>query len=1293
MTDFEIHDACDETCYLDKVKPVYCKVLLVDASIKINSLKYSTNLIENLSSLQLKRKLENDSVKSETMNKKIVDFNMYWQSGVSSVVQLMYNEKKEIYGEKYNFRGWDYYQGGVFELLGHRNYVPESTSLTKSFDWRSRHGANCPLPGYYYDGDELGSGWMTDVRAQLSCGACWAFSANGGVESMFNLYNNSHLDFSLSVKEYLCFNPPVGDCEGGLNYEALHHLMNFGVPTEYCFQYMQPPLPNCNGRCDPVDTIYKINSYEEINFTGNDVVKTALIQKGPLSVALPDLGHAVVLNGYTFENDQTIWIIKNSWGSLWGNHGFAYLKDYQGIMNNIFKINTPELFVNGVLQDLTSEPHDYDEDGYCNWGLGPIPLNHPECTNYPKDCDDSNPYIGPYDEEFNCSCLLAFDPEVEYIDHNGHWDSPISIDHIVDIVSGWSLEITSTAYFGPGAKIIIEPGAILIIDGGRLTKACNELWEGIEVCGNPELRQTYADQGVVEIKNGGTIEFAKTAIITGRKDNGIIIDGYEGGIIIAEEATFRDNEYDIEMLPYQDNIIVPPFAWPNQSRFKKCIFITDAMLYEYSYPSAHIRLDGIHGLQIFASEFKNDVGFEKWTVNKLGTGILSFNSTFSLNQLCSIPINPCPEEYLIPCRFEGLNFGVRAFNWLNNNCLSINKVNFVNNVVGIYFSCVNYAEITRNVFHCVSNIEEDYNGNYIGGIYLDGCTGYKVEENSILGPLNNLYLNGDASIGIYIRNSGENNNEIYNNTIRNQHIAIQAEGINKGERTGLCLKCNKLIENANDFVVTPDQRIQSLSWGIKELQGSFENLPDAPAGNEFREFTADGDNNNGYLKNWNYYNDGDHVLYIHHTSPPYKYRPGDNNYYNDHTFRRWRITIDYEENLSCPSHIQDPIYKDLYDPRHSMETAGVQADFYQTLLDTLVDGGNTYSLNQDVLTGFPDEALELRQRLMNESPYLSDTVIKSAIYKENVLPNAMIRDIMVLNPQTAKSDEFVNLLDYRMVPMSDTMMGEIMQGQNILGYKEILESHLSYWNEKKAYARNDLIRLWLSDTTLNYPYDSLISLYQDENEIDSKYNLASCLINKNQINQAIATLQQIPTEFQLTQENEEIYEDYLAYYNILKKMYDSSLNVHELDSISITELLGIMDHGYPQVSGYARGLLVNGDYIEFFEDVAPADGYKSSKIPATGYINQNNVKNDNFKLFPNPATDYIIADFNTVAFSDYGEIVIIDLNGKICKKINLKKHEDQIVISLENLTSGTYTVLLQVDNKIIVSKKLVKVNE
>ncbi len=48
--------------------------------------------------------------------------------------------------------------------------------------------------------------------------------------------------------------------------------------------------------------------------------------------------------------------------------------------------------------------------------------------------------------------------------------------------------------------------------------------------------------------------------------------------------------------------------------------------------------------------------------------------------------------------------------------------------------------------------------------------------------------------------------------------------------------------------------------------------------------------------------------------------------------------------------------------------------------------------------------------LIDKSPYLSDTVVSTAIEKEKVLPGAMIRDVMVANPHTAKNDELINKL-------------------------------------------------------------------------------------------------------------------------------------------------------------------------------------------------------------------------------------------------------------------------------------------
>nr|NQU92404.1 hypothetical protein [Bacteroidota bacterium] len=64
----------------------------------------------------------------------------------------------------------------------------------------------------------------------------------------------------------------------------------------------------------------------------------------------------------------------------------------------------------------------------------------------------------------------------------------------------------------------------------------------------------------------------------------------------------------------------------------------------------------------------------------------------------------------------------------------------------------------------------------------------------------------------------------------------------------------------------------------------------------------------------------------------------------------------------------------------------------------MIDGGDTETLNSEVETSTPPEAVEVYTELMAESPNLSETVVETSIEKEEVLPNAMIRDVMVANP-------------------------------------------------------------------------------------------------------------------------------------------------------------------------------------------------------------------------------------------------------------------------------------------------------
>ncbi len=93
------------------------------------------------------------------------------------------------------------------------------------------------------------------------------------------------------------------------------------------------------------------------------------------------------------------------------------------------------------------------------------------------------------------------------------------------------------------------------------------------------------------------------------------------------------------------------------------------------------------------------------------------------------------------------------------------------------------------------------------------------------------------------------------------------------------------------------------------------------------------------------------------------------------------------------------------------------------------------SLNSEIETSSPPEAVQVYNELMAESPNLSEAVVESTIEKETVLPNAMVRDVMVANPHTAKSLVLLEKLDDRFDPMPDYMKAQILAGRSIHNLK------------------------------------------------------------------------------------------------------------------------------------------------------------------------------------------------------------------------------------------------------------------
>jgi len=275
--------------------------------------------------------------------------------------------------------------------------------------------------------------------------------------------------------------------------------------------------------------------------------------------------------------------------------------------------------------------------------------------------------------------------------------------------------------------------------------------------------------------------------------------------------------------------------------------------------------------------------------------------------------------------------------------------------------------------------------------------------------------------------------------------------------------------------------------------------------------------------------------------------------------------------------------------------------------------------------------------------------------------------------------------------MPDYMMAEIMQGLDQIGALESLESKIGYWSNYRSRSVNNLIREFLTDTTLINPEDSLINLLQAETRLESKYRLAFAFWENNQTEEVLETLNEIPSSYSLTSEDLETYNQYLDYFDILRMMEDSNLNARKLDSSTVQTLFTIMKSNMPLISVYARGFLLKGRFMEFTEHVAFPQNAKS--YPAYYFLNpqkKNFPNDDKLILFPNPSGDYVIAYFNSLDFDECGSIKIDNLQGKELERIKLDSRQNQVVIDLSAFSNGLYIVSLIINNKLIESEKLIK---
>jgi hypothetical protein len=547
-------------------------------------------------------------------------------------------------------------------------------------------------------------------------------------------------------------------------------------------------------------------------------------------------------------------------------------------------------------------------------------------------------------------------------------------------------------------------------------------------------------------------------------------------------------------------------------------------------------------------------------------------------------------------------------------------------------------------------------------------------------------------IGIVVDSSGSEPNEIYNNTFDTMDVAINAQRLNKsssGDSTGLVLKCNKYHNNSYDEMIT--RNLTNDVEGIAAKQGA-NILSDvtSPAGNTFSPYHAQ-QPPVGQVFESDIMNHADNFLYFYHNQPISGFPRIFPNYVDSTKVSRIHVRISYDSATCCPSKLDTSGgLPDVMKVQLTMEQN--QIDSLTTILYSLVDGGNTEGLNSTVYFSQPPDSLQIRQDLLNQSPYLSDTVMETSIDKESVLPNEMISNILVANPQSAKSTNVLNELNNRSVPMPDSLMSEIMNGVDSLSNKEALEAEISLDKLNYQYAFDELVRYYKTDT-LNpqASHDSLMALLAQTQNTVAQYMLAFEYYYLSDWNNVNIVLNNMSVNFHFSDAETKQYQDYLQYFSFLNSLSVQGRTIYQLYPGDISSIQQLVNSASEPVKSYAQNILQANNLLKYYEPIILPEDQKSAPDKKT-IKTKPSVKNDWFRVFPNPARQYVIVQYNLTdkISTQNGQIVfsISTLDGKIVETRLLSKIQDQFLVNTSNYSPGVFIFSIRLSAKILNTKKV-----
>jgi len=202
-----------------------------------------------------------------------------------------------------------------------------------------------------YDGSETYVNWAdvytTAVKDQGYCGSCWAFSATEQIESDAIRVGLLTTSDTLSPEQIVQCDSVDDGCNGGNTATAFEYVRTAGgIESEA--QYPYTSYYDVTGTCNSNSTNYRVTVDEYYMISDESDMISHIFSTGPISICLDastwssyvsgiittcgmEVDHCVQAVGMNLAEDY--WIVRNSWGTEWGNEGYIFLESGSNMCN------------------------------------------------------------------------------------------------------------------------------------------------------------------------------------------------------------------------------------------------------------------------------------------------------------------------------------------------------------------------------------------------------------------------------------------------------------------------------------------------------------------------------------------------------------------------------------------------------------------------------------------------------------------------------------------------------------------------------------------------------------------------------------------------------------------------------------------------------------------------------------------------------------------------------------------------------------------------------------------------